>query len=46
MSEQFEVTEEMLRKRPEMAADGYQAGDKVPGRILGPESDVPQQVLH
>ena len=34
MSEQFEVTEEMLRKRPEMAADGYQAGDKVPGRIL------------
>jgi ribonucleoside-diphosphate reductase alpha chain len=34
MNEQFEVTEEMLRKRPEMMADGYQAGDKVPGRIL------------
>jgi len=34
MSEQFEVTEELLRKRPEMTADGYQAGDKVPGRIL------------
>jgi ribonucleoside-diphosphate reductase alpha chain len=34
MNEQFEVTEEMLRKRPEMLADGYQAGDKVPGRIL------------
>ncbi len=34
MKEQFEVTEEMLRKRPEMVADGYQAGDKVPGRIL------------
>jgi len=34
MSENFEVTEEMLRKRPEMRADGYQAGDKVPGRIL------------
>ncbi len=34
MSEQFEVTEEMLAKRPEMRADGYQAGDKVPGRIL------------
>ena len=33
-NENFEVTEEMLRKRPEMAADGYQAGDKVPGRIL------------
>jgi ribonucleoside-diphosphate reductase alpha chain len=34
MSENFEVTEELLRKRPEMRADGYQAGDKVPGRIL------------
>ena len=34
MSETFEVTEEMLRKRPEMRDDGYQAGDKVPGRIL------------
>jgi ribonucleoside-diphosphate reductase alpha chain len=34
MSEKFEVTKEMLRKRPEMAADGYQLGDKVPGRIL------------
>jgi ribonucleoside-diphosphate reductase alpha chain len=34
MSEQFEITEETLRKRPEMAADGYQVGDKVPGRIL------------
>jgi len=34
MSENFEVTEEHLRKRPEMRADGYQAGDKVPGRIL------------
>jgi len=34
MTEQFEVTEEILRKRPEMMADGYQVGDKVPGRIL------------
>jgi ribonucleoside-diphosphate reductase alpha chain len=34
MSEDFEVTAEMLRKRPEMAADGYQIGDKVPGRLL------------
>ncbi|HET6725628.1 MAG TPA: LAGLIDADG family homing endonuclease [Gammaproteobacteria bacterium] len=32
--ENFTVTEEMLRKRPEMAADGYKVGDKVPGRIL------------
>ena len=34
MDETFEVTEEMLRKRPEMRADGYEPGDKVPGRIL------------
>jgi ribonucleoside-diphosphate reductase alpha chain len=34
MNENFEVTEEMLRLRPEMRADGYEAGDKVPGRIL------------
>ena len=34
MNEQFEVTDEMLRKRPEMLSDGYQAGDKVPGRLL------------
>ncbi|MEL7187480.1 MAG: hypothetical protein AAFN50_13770, partial [Pseudomonadota bacterium] len=34
MNETFEVTEEMLRRRPEMRDDGYQVGDKVPGRIL------------
>ena len=34
MNEEFEVTREMLAKRPEMAADGYKVGDKVPGRIL------------
>ncbi|MDH5344973.1 MAG: ribonucleoside-diphosphate reductase, adenosylcobalamin-dependent, partial [Gammaproteobacteria bacterium] len=34
MAEEFEVTREMLAKRPEMAADGYRVGDKVPGRIL------------
>jgi ribonucleoside-diphosphate reductase alpha chain len=34
MSEQFTVTSEMLRKRPEMIRDGWKAGDKVPGRIL------------
>ncbi len=34
MNEQFEVTEDMLRKRPEMVTDGYQLGDKVPGRLL------------
>ena len=34
MSEDFEVTPEMLGKRPEMAADGYKVGDRIPGRIL------------
>jgi ribonucleoside-diphosphate reductase alpha chain len=34
MDEEFEVTPEMLRKRPEMAGDGYTVGDKVPGRVL------------
>lgn len=34
MLEEFTVTEEMLRKRPEMAADGYKVGDLVPGRVL------------
>ncbi|HZP67737.1 MAG TPA: adenosylcobalamin-dependent ribonucleoside-diphosphate reductase [Rudaea sp.] len=34
MDESFEVTAEMLRKRPEMADDGYRVGDQVPGRVL------------
>ena len=34
MAETFTVTTEMLAKRPEMAADGWQAGDTVPGRVL------------
>lgn len=34
MTEEFEVTPEMLAKRPEMAADGYKVGDRIPGRIL------------
>ncbi|MGD8533318.1 MAG: adenosylcobalamin-dependent ribonucleoside-diphosphate reductase, partial [Gammaproteobacteria bacterium] len=34
MVEEFTVTEEMLRKRPEMRRDGLRAGDKVPGRVL------------
>jgi ribonucleoside-diphosphate reductase alpha chain len=32
--EEFEVDETMLRKRPEMAADGWRVGDTIPGRIL------------
>ena len=34
MDEEFEVTGEMLRKRPEMQADGYKVGDRVAGRVL------------
>ena len=34
MEEDFEVTPEMLARRPQMADDGYQVGDRVPGRIL------------
>ena len=32
--EEFEVTETMLRKRPEMVADGWKVGQKIAGRIL------------
>jgi len=34
MLEEFEVTPKMLRQRPDMVADGYKAGDKIPGRVL------------
>jgi ribonucleoside-diphosphate reductase alpha chain len=34
MTEEFEVTGDMLRRRPEMAADGIAVGDKLPGRVL------------
>ncbi len=34
MLEEFEVTPEMLRKRPEMRRDGIRPGQKLPGRIL------------
>jgi ribonucleoside-diphosphate reductase alpha chain len=32
--EEFEITDEMLRKRPEMARDGWSVGDKIAGRVL------------
>nr|MBX2823533.1 adenosylcobalamin-dependent ribonucleoside-diphosphate reductase [Gammaproteobacteria bacterium] len=34
MNEDFEVTAEMLRTRPEMKNDGYKLGDRIAGRIL------------
>ena len=34
LTRDFEVTQEMLRQRPEMVKDGWKAGDVIPGRIL------------
>ena len=34
MDEEFTVTEEMLRKRPEMKKDGWRVGARVKGRVL------------
>ena len=34
MDEEFEVTPQMLRRRPEMAEHGVRAGDKLPGKVL------------
>jgi ribonucleoside-diphosphate reductase alpha chain len=34
LEEDFEVTAEMLRKRPEMKRDGYKVGDTVKGKVL------------
>ena len=45
MNDEFTVTADMLRKRPEMAKDGYSAGDKVKGRVLlGKYSRYMQQI--
>jgi ribonucleoside-diphosphate reductase alpha chain len=34
MNEEFTVTREMLRKRPEMVRDGWHPGDRIAGRVL------------
>jgi ribonucleoside-diphosphate reductase alpha chain len=34
MNEEFIVTREMLRKRPEMVADGWRVGARIAGRVL------------
>lgn len=34
MDEEFEITGEMLARRPEMRADGLKEGDKLAGRVL------------
>ncbi|WP_440223868.1 adenosylcobalamin-dependent ribonucleoside-diphosphate reductase [Dokdonella sp. MW10] len=34
LAEEIAVTAEMLRKRPEMATDGWKVGDAIPARVL------------
>ncbi|MDZ7851622.1 MAG: LAGLIDADG family homing endonuclease [Halomonas sp.] len=34
LAEDYEITPRMMRERPELKQDGYEVGDKVPGRIL------------
>ena len=34
MEEEFTITGDMLRRRPEMQADGYSVGDRVKGKVL------------
>jgi len=34
MEQEFEVTADLLRKRSELAADGYKLGDKLKGKLL------------
>ena len=34
MEEEFTVTKEMLRRRPEMVRDGWRTGDKIKGKVL------------
>src|ERR1700748_3575817 len=34
MNEEFTVTREMLRKRPEMVKDGWKVGARIAGRLL------------
>ncbi|MEE8238236.1 MAG: adenosylcobalamin-dependent ribonucleoside-diphosphate reductase [Gammaproteobacteria bacterium] len=34
LDEEFIVTDEMLRKRPEIKRDGWNVGDSIPGRLL------------
>jgi len=37
MEQEFTVTAEMLRKRPEMGRDGHNVGDKIKGKVLHAE---------
>ena len=54
MNEEFPVTKEMLRKRPEMVRDGWRPGARIPGRLLHAKysrymqrvADVAPQLVH
>jgi len=34
LADDFQVTEQMLHRRPEMRIDGWRVGDQIPGRVL------------
>ncbi|ABM61247.1 adenosylcobalamin-dependent ribonucleoside-diphosphate reductase [Halorhodospira halophila] len=34
MEEIYEITPELMRKRPELREDGYEVGEQIPGRVL------------
>ncbi len=34
MEQEFTVTADMLRRRPELRRDGYREGDRIPGKVL------------
>lgn len=34
LAQEHTITPKMMRERPQLASDGYEVGDKVPGRIL------------
>ncbi len=47
LADEYEITPEMMAKRPELAEDGYKIGDKVKGRILWAKySRYMQQFAH
>ncbi|TJY57386.1 adenosylcobalamin-dependent ribonucleoside-diphosphate reductase [Sinimarinibacterium sp. CAU 1509] len=45
LTENFVITPKMLRQRPELAADGYKAGDTLPGRVLHAKYSVYMQQI-
>src|SRR5213076_1324729 len=46
MEERFTVTAEMLRKRPEMATDGWKVGQEIEGKVLHAKYSRYMQRVH